>query len=89
MSMWWPTVATAAGFIFGPKGDADLAQELQQVTAKPVVTTARSMVLTLQAAGVNDIALVTPYLDAVNTQLKALFGRWGHPRAPLQQLFCQ
>jgi arylmalonate decarboxylase len=68
---------TAAGFIFGPKGDADLAQELQLVTAKPVVTTARSMVLTLQAAGVNDIALVTPYLDAVNTQLKAFLADGG------------
>ena len=68
---------TAAGFIFGPQGDAELAQELHQVTAKPVVTTARSMVLSLQAAGVNDIALVTPYLDAVNTQLKAFLADGG------------
>ena len=68
---------TAAGFIFGPKGDADLAHELHQVTAKPVVTTARSMVLTLQAAGVNDIAWITPYLEAVNTQLKAFLADGG------------
>jgi arylmalonate decarboxylase len=31
----------------------------------------------LQAAGVNDIALVTPYLDAVNTQLKAFLADGG------------
>lgn len=62
---------TAAGFISGPAGDAALQAQLQAVTGKPVVTTARSMVLALQDAGVKNIALVTPYLDAVNIQLKA------------------
>jgi maleate cis-trans isomerase len=62
---------TAAGFISGPAGDAALQAQLQAVTGKPVVTTARSMVLALQDAGVKNIALVTPYLDAVNVQLKS------------------
>src|ERR1700682_509287 len=35
---------TAAGFIYGPAGDAELASQLAEVTGKPVVTTARSMV---------------------------------------------
>ena len=62
---------TAAGFISGPAGDARLQAELGTVTGKPVVTVARSMVLALQEAGARDIALVTPYLHAVNDQLKA------------------
>ncbi len=62
---------TAAGFISGPAGDAQLARKLGEITGKPVVTTARSMVLALQETGANDIALVTPYMEAVNMQLKA------------------
>lgn len=62
---------TAAGFISGPAGDAALARDLAAVTGKPVVTTARAMVLCLQELGARRIALVTPYLDAVNRQLCA------------------
>jgi maleate cis-trans isomerase len=68
---------TAAGFISGPAGDASLQQELGAVTGKPVVTTARSMVEALQGIGVKNIALVTPYLDGVNTQLKAFLADGG------------
>jgi maleate cis-trans isomerase len=68
---------TAAGFISGPAGDATLQNNLATITGKQVVTTARSMVLALQAIGAKDIALVTPYLDAVNTQLKAFLADGG------------
>ena len=68
---------TAAGFISGPAGDAQLARELAAVTCKPVVTTARSMVLALQESKAKNIALVTPYLDAVNNQLKAFLADGG------------
>lgn len=68
---------TAAGFISGPAGDAELQRELEAVTVKPVATTARSMVLALQAAGARRIALVTPYLDDVNERLKAFLGEGG------------
>jgi maleate cis-trans isomerase len=60
---------TAAGFISGPRGDAELAAELARVTGLPVVTTARAMVRALQAEGAREIAVVTPYQDAVNAQL--------------------
>lgn len=62
---------TAAGFILGPKGDADIAQSLAQVTGLPVVTTARSMMLALKAQGANNISLLTPYQDDVNSRLRA------------------
>ena len=68
---------TAAGFISGPAADAKLQADLNSVTGKPVVTVARSMVLALQEAGARDIALVTPYLDAVNDQLKAFLAAGG------------
>lgn len=68
---------TAAGFIAGPAGDAALARELAVVTGKRVVTTARAMVLGLQAIDATHIALVTPYLDAVNEQLKAFLADGG------------
>lgn len=62
---------TAAGFILGPEGDAEIAQRLEEVTGKPVVTTARSMVESLQAIGAGRISLLTPYQDDVNTRLRA------------------
>jgi maleate cis-trans isomerase len=68
---------TAAGFIAGPAADAQLERELSAITGKPVVTTARAMVRALQALQVNDIALVTPYLDAVNERLKAFLADGG------------
>lgn len=68
---------TAAGFISGPAGDAQLAAELAQITGKPVVTTARSMVLALQEVGAKNIALVTPYTDTVNDQLRAFLDDGG------------
>lgn len=68
---------TAAGFISGPAGDAALQDELGGVTGKPVVTTARAMVLALQEIGAKHIALVTPYLDDVNVRLKAFLNDGG------------
>jgi len=62
---------TAAGFILGPQGDAEIAQRLSETTGKPVVTTARSMVQALQAIGANNISLLTPYQDDVNVRLRA------------------
>ena len=68
---------TAAGFISGPAGDAALQNDLANITGKKVVTTARSMVLALQEIGARNIALVTPYLDTVNTQLMAFLAEGG------------
>src|SRR2546421_35323 len=62
---------TAAGFIYGPSGDAELAAELAAITGKPVVTTARAMVDALEHCDASDVAVVTPYGDVVNQQLTA------------------
>jgi maleate cis-trans isomerase len=62
---------TAAGFLFGPAGDAELSAMLTEATGLPVVTTARAMVSALQHDKAKRIAVVTPYHDAVNEQLAA------------------
>jgi len=62
---------TAAGFLFGPAGDAELSAMLTEATGLPVVTTARAMVSALQHDDAKRIAVVTPYHDAVNAQLAA------------------
>jgi arylmalonate decarboxylase len=61
---------TAASFLSGPQEDAELSDRLAALLGKPVVTTAQSMVKALLANQTHRIALVTPYLDEVNQQLK-------------------
>jgi maleate cis-trans isomerase len=68
---------TAAGFIAGPAGDAALSRALSQATGLPVVTTARAMVRALQHDRARRVAVVTPYLDAVNAQLTAFLADGG------------
>lgn len=66
---------TAAGILAGPERDAGIAESLSRITGAPVVTTASSMVESLREAHAHDIALVTPYSDEVNEQLKSLLAR--------------
>ena len=68
---------TAAGFILGPAGDAEFSAMLTEATGLPVVTIARAMVRVLQHEKVKHIAVVTPYLDAVNVQLEAFLNDGG------------
>jgi maleate cis-trans isomerase len=68
---------TAAGFLSGPSGDAELAAMLTAATGLPVVTTARAMVRALQHEKAKRIAVVTPYHDAVNAQLRAFLADGG------------
>ena len=68
---------TAAGFISGPSGDAQLSAMLSEATGLPVVTTARAMVSALQHDHAKRVAVVTPYHDAVNDQLVAFLADGG------------
>lgn len=68
---------TAAGFIAGPAGEAELAAQLSRVTGKPVVTSARAMVVALQEIRAREIALLTPYPDHVNEQLMVFLTEGG------------
>jgi maleate cis-trans isomerase len=66
---------TAAGFIMGPRADTELAADLERLTGKRVVTTARAMVAVLKDIG--EIAVVTPYPDEVNRRLAAFLENSG------------
>lgn len=68
---------TAAGFIGGPERDAGIQRELAAITGKPVVTTANAMVEVLRHIGARRVAVVTPYLDAVNERLRAYLQQTG------------
>jgi maleate cis-trans isomerase len=68
---------TAAGFILGPEGDRDIAQQLHQSTGAPVVTTARAMMVALAGLGAKRISLLTPYADEVNQRLRAFLASEG------------
>ncbi|MEI7785969.1 MAG: aspartate/glutamate racemase family protein [Betaproteobacteria bacterium] len=68
---------TAAGFILGPEGDRDIAQQLHQSTGVPVVTTARAMMVALAGLGAKRISLLTPYADEVNQRLRAFLASEG------------
>jgi len=65
---------TAAGFILGPKGDAEISARLSESTGLPVITTARAMMQALADQGAKKISLLTPYQDDVNIRLKAFLG---------------
>jgi maleate cis-trans isomerase len=68
---------TAAGFLSGPAGDAELSAKLTEATGLPVVTVARAMVRALQHEKAKHVAVVTPYQDAVNAQLEAFLNDGG------------
>jgi maleate cis-trans isomerase len=68
---------TAAGFLSGPAGDAELSARLTEATGVPAVTVARAMVKALQHDKAKRVAVVTPYQDAVNAQLEAFLNDGG------------
>lgn len=68
---------TAAGFIGGPERDAGIQRELAAITGKPVVTAANAMVEVLRHIGARRVAVVTPYLEAVNERLRAYLQQSG------------
>jgi maleate cis-trans isomerase len=68
---------TAAGFLSGPAGDAELSARLTEATGLPVVTVARAMVRALQHEKAKRVAVVTPYQDEVNAQLEAFLDDGG------------
>lgn len=61
---------TAAGFLAGPEGNRLIVERLRERTGVPVVSTADAMVEALRHCGARRVAIVTPYLKAVNDGLR-------------------
>ena len=78
---------TAAGFILGPEGDRALAADLRAATGKPVVTIVHAMNAALLAVGARRVAVVTPYSQSVNEQLRSYIGSVGIEVAAMDSFF--
>lgn len=62
---------TAAGFLAGRAENARIVDAIRALSRAPVVSTGEAMVEVLRHEGVDETAVVTPYLDAVNDGLRA------------------
>ena len=80
---------TAAGFLGGPSGNAQMVEKLRERTAATVVSTAGAMVDALRSAGVSNTAVVTPYLTSVNDGLRAYLESSGIGVETLNSFFCK
>jgi len=63
---------TAAGILAGRTRDAEIVAGLTEATGAPTISTVGAMMSWLEQSGAKAIALVTPYQDDVNQQLRAL-----------------
>ena len=80
---------TAAGFLGGPEGNAVMTQALAARFGVPVVSTAAAMGECLRFSGASRVAMVTPYLPAVNDGLKAWLARLDIGVTVLDSFLCQ
>jgi maleate cis-trans isomerase len=60
------------GIIAGPRQDAEFTAALSDTTGRPVISAAGAMVAALHHADASDVALVTPYSEAINEKLTEL-----------------
>jgi len=80
---------TAAGFLGGPAGNAAMTAALGQTFGVPVVSTAAAMGECLEFTGARHVAMVTPYLPAVNDGLKDWLAGLGIGVTVLESFLCQ
>ena len=79
---------TAAGFLAGPVGNARIADALREKTGATVVSTADAMIQVLRMEGATEVAIVTPYLPAVNDGLCAYLNASGIAVEVLNSFLC-
>lgn len=80
---------TAAGFLGGPAGNAGMVEKLWARTGASVVSTAGAMVEVLRENSINNVAVVTPYLQPVNNGLRAYLESYGIAVETLNSFFCK
>ena len=80
---------TAAGFLGGPPGNAEMVEKLRNRTKTMVVSTAGAMVEALHSANVSSTAVVTPYLAPVNDGLRNYLTSSGIAVETLNSFFCK
>ena len=80
---------TAAGFLAGSKATAEMVDKLRQQSGAVVVSTGSAMTDVLQHEGVNETAVVTPYLKPVNDGLRRYLADVGIAVEVLDSFECQ
>jgi maleate cis-trans isomerase len=80
---------TAAGFLGGPQGNAEMVEKLRQRTHANVVSTAGAMIDVLRREGVSSAAVVTPYLAPVNDGLRHYLKSSGIDVETLDSFYCK
>jgi len=80
---------TAAGFLGGPVGNAEVVEKLSERTQAPVISTAGAMVDALRSDNVRRAAVVTPYLQPVNDGLRAYLETSGIGVETLNSFYCK
>ena len=80
---------TAAGFLAGPAGNRAIIGRLEALFGVPVVSTADAMIAALGHSGAKRIAVVTPYLAAVNEGLRAYLETGGIAVDVLESFECK
>src|SRR5690606_9428274 len=63
---------TSAGFLLGREKDGEVAAVFSALAEAPAVTAASSMIEALRHSQVRNVAVVTPYQDAVNESLRRM-----------------
>jgi len=80
---------TAAGFLGGRAGNAMMVRALEEMTGAVVVSTAGAMEQVLAEEGVQQTAVVTPYLAPVNDGLRGYLRDAGIGVEVLDSFFCE
>jgi maleate cis-trans isomerase len=80
---------TAAGFLAGRAENAKVVAAMRRRSGATVVSTGEAMVEVLAHEGVDETAVATPYLDAVNEGLRAYLADSGIAVETLASLRCE
>ena len=62
---------TSASAVFGQEGDQKLRAKLADITGAPTIGVMSSVLQALDVAGAKRVAVVTPYIDALNAKIAA------------------
>lgn len=80
---------TAAGFLGGRESNARMVDTLRRISGATVVSTAEAMIAALHDEGINEAAVVTPYLPSVNAALAEFLAAAGIRVETLASLNCE
>jgi maleate cis-trans isomerase len=80
---------TAAGFLAGPEGNADIASKISARVNAPVVSTTDAMVAALRESKVHSTTILTPYLASVNDGLMGYLRASGIAVERLESFLCE